>query len=129
MAATLMLAVQFARMSITIPGMPQIPESSTRPATCGCLAQACKSLRWWHLECLSQAPEESDTTELAEPNLNGRCAECIADRRYAMNRILELARMETGQYRLLLEYLGYSSYELDRPSVLDSDVMDHASDS
>ena len=37
---------------------------------------------------------------------NGRCAECIADRRYAMNRILELARTETGQYRLLLEYLG-----------------------
>ncbi len=31
--------------------------------------------------------------------------------------------METGQYRLLLGYLGYSSYELDKPSVLD--VMDH----
>ena len=39
-----------------------------------------------------------------------------------MNRILELARMETGQYRLLLEYIGYSFYELDKPSALD--VMD-----
>ena len=54
---------------------------------------------------------------------NGRCAECIADRRYAMNRILELARTETGQYRLLLEYLGYSFHELEKHSVLD--VMDH----
>ena len=44
-----------------------------------------------------------------------------------MSRILELARMdsgsETGQYRLLLEYLGDSFYELDKHSVLD--VMDH----
>ena len=31
-----------------------------------------------------------------------------------MNRILELARMETGQYRLLLEYIGYSFYELKK---------------
>jgi hypothetical protein len=60
---------------------------------------------------------ERETTELADPN--GRCAECIADRRYAMNRILELARLETGQYRLLLEYIGYSFYELDKPSALD----------
>jgi hypothetical protein len=74
---------------------------------------ACK--QWWHLECLPG--EEKETTELADPN--GRCAECIADRRYAMNRILELARMETGQYRLLLEYIGYSFYELDKPSALD----------
>ena len=29
-----------------------------------------------------------------------------------MSRILELARMETGQYCLLLEYIGYSFYEL-----------------
>jgi hypothetical protein len=36
-----------------------------------------------------------------------------------MNRILELARLETGQYRLLLEYIGYSFYELDKPSALD----------
>jgi hypothetical protein len=57
----------------------------------GCLA--CK--RWWTWNATFLSPEESDTTELAEPN--GRCAECIADRRYAMNRILELARMETGQ--------------------------------
>ena len=49
----------------------------------GCLA--CKT--WWHLECLSA--EERETTELAEPN--GRCADCIANRRYAMSRILELA--------------------------------------
>jgi hypothetical protein len=34
-----------------------------------------------------------------------------------MNRILELARMETGQYRPLLEYIGYSVYELDKPEV------------
>jgi hypothetical protein len=31
---------------------------------------------------------------------------------------LELARLETGQYRLLLEYIGYDFYELDKPSVL-----------
>ena len=74
---------------------------------------ACK--QWWLPECLPA--EERDTTKLADPN--GRCAECIADRRYAMNRILELARMETGQYRLLLEYIGYSFYELDKPSALD----------
>ena len=78
---------------------------------------ACK--RWWHLECLSA--EERDTTELDDPN--GRCAECIADRRYAVNRVLELSRTETGQYRLLLEYIGYSFYELDKYSVLE--VMDH----
>ena len=44
---------------------------------------ACK--RWWHLECLSA--EERDTTELDDPN--GRCAECAADRRHAVNRVLE----------------------------------------
>ena len=77
---------------------------------------ACK--RWWHLECLP--PDERSTSELADPN--GRCAECIAGRRYAMNRILELSRTETGQYRLLLEYIGYNFYELDKCSVLD--VMD-----
>ncbi len=71
---------------------------------------ACK--QWWHLECLPE--EERETTEPADPI--GRCAECIADNRYALNRILELARLETGQYRLLLEYIGYSSYELDKPS-------------
>jgi PP-loop superfamily ATP-utilizing enzyme len=27
--------------------------------------------------------------------------------------------LETGQYRLLLEYIGYDSYELDKPSALD----------
>jgi hypothetical protein len=50
----------------------------------------------------------------------GRCAECIADNRYALNRILELARLETGQpeYRLLLEYIGYNFYELDKPAAL-----------
>jgi hypothetical protein len=74
---------------------------------------ACR--QWWRLECLPA--EVRDTTELSDPN--GRCAECIADRRDAMSRILELARMETGQYRLLLEYIGYSAYELDRPSALD----------
>ena len=54
--------------------------------------------------------------ELADPI--GRCARCIADNRYALNRILELARLETGQYRLLLEYIGYNCYELDKPSAL-----------
>jgi hypothetical protein len=75
---------------------------------------ACK--QWWHLECLPE--EERETTELADPI--GRCAECITDSRYALNpgRILELARLETGQYRLLLEYIGYNFYELDKPSVL-----------
>jgi hypothetical protein len=73
---------------------------------------ACK--QWWHLECLPA--EERETTELADPI--GRCAECIADNRYALNRILELARLETGQYRLLLEYIGYNFYELDKPSAL-----------
>jgi hypothetical protein len=53
----------------------------------------------------------------------GRCGECIADNRYALNRILELARLETGQYRRLLEYIGYDSYELDKPTALD--VMEH----
>jgi hypothetical protein len=73
---------------------------------------ACK--QWWHLECL---PEEvRETTELADPI--GRCAGCIADNRYALNRILELARLEAAQYRLLLEYIGYNSYELDKPSAL-----------
>jgi hypothetical protein len=74
---------------------------------------ACK--QWWHLECLPE--EERETTELAGPI--GRCAECIADNRYALNRILEAARLETGQYRLLLEYIGYNFYELDKPSALD----------
>ena len=85
--------------------------------TGSCLA--CK--RWWHLECLSA--DERDTTELADPIW--RCAECIADRRFAMSRILELARTETGQCRLLLEYIrvGYSFYEIDKHSALD--VMDH----
>jgi hypothetical protein len=32
---------------------------------------------------------------------------------------LELVRLETGQCRLLLEYIGYSFYELDKPSALD----------
>ncbi len=77
---------------------------------------ACK--QWWHLECLPE--EEKETTELADPI--GRCAECIADRdnRYALNRILELARLEIGQYRLLVvvEYIGYNFYELDKPSAL-----------
>ena len=73
---------------------------------------ACK--QWWHLECLPE--EEKETTELADPI--GRCAGCIADNRYALNRILELARLETGQYRLLLEYIGYNFYELDKPSAL-----------
>jgi hypothetical protein len=31
---------------------------------------------------------------------------------------LELARLETGQYRLLLEYIGYDFYELDKASAL-----------
>ncbi len=59
------------------------------------------------------------TTELADPI--GRCAECIADNRYALNRtgILELARLETGHYRLLLKYIGRNCYELDKPSALD----------
>jgi hypothetical protein len=76
---------------------------------------ACK--QWWHLGCLPE--EEKETTELADPN--GRCAKCIAGRRYhgALNRILELARLETGQYRLLLEYIGYNFYELDKQSALD----------
>jgi hypothetical protein len=78
---------------------------------------ACK--QWWHLECLPL--EERENTELADPI--GRCGECIADKRYALNRILELARLETGQYRLLLEYIGYDSWELDKPSALD--VMEH----
>jgi hypothetical protein len=73
---------------------------------------ACK--QWWHLECLPEA--EKETTELADPN--GRCAKCIAGKRYALNRILELARLETGQYRFLLEYIGYAFYELDKPSAL-----------
>jgi hypothetical protein len=73
---------------------------------------ACK--QWWHLGCLPE--EEKDTTELADPI--GRCAKCIADNQYALNRILELARLETGQYRLLLEYIGYDFYELDKPSAL-----------
>jgi hypothetical protein len=73
---------------------------------------ACK--QWWHLEC--QPEDERETTELADPM--GRCAECIADSRYALNRILDLARLETGQYRLLLEYIGYDFYELDKPSTL-----------
>jgi hypothetical protein len=60
--------------------------------------------------------EEKETTELADPN--GRCAKCIAGKRYALNRILELARLETGQYHLLLEYIGYDFYELDKPSAL-----------
>ena len=64
---------------------------------------------------------ERENTELADPI--GRCGECIADKRYALNRILELARLETGQYRLLLEYIGYDSWELDKPSALD--VMEH----
>ncbi len=77
---------------------------------------ACKHWQWWHwhLECLPE--EEKETTELADPI--GRCAECIADNRYALNRILEPARLETGQYRLLLEYIGYDFYELDKPSAL-----------
>ena len=78
---------------------------------------ACK--RWWHLECIPL--EERDTSELADPN--GRCAECIASRRYAVNRILELVRTEAGQCRLLLEYVGYDRCELDKCSALD--VMDH----
>jgi hypothetical protein len=43
-----------------------------------------------------------------------------------MSRILELelARLETGQYRLLLEYIGYSFYELDKPSESALDVME-----
>ena len=55
-------------------------------------------------------------------NLNGRCVECVADRRYAMNRVLELVRTEPGQYRLLLEYLGITSTSL-KHSV--RSVMDH----
>ncbi len=74
---------------------------------------ACK--QWWHLECLPE--EEKETTELADPN--GRCAKCITGKRYALNRVLELAHLETGHYRLLLEYIGYSFYELDKPSALD----------
>ena len=77
---------------------------------------ACK--RWWHLECLSA--EDRDTTELADTN--GRCAECIAGKCYALNRILEAVRTETGQHRILLEYLGYDLYELGKQSALD--VMD-----
>ena len=50
---------------------------------------ACK--QWWHLECLPEA--EKETTELADPN--GRCAKCIAGTRYALNRILELARLQS----------------------------------
>jgi hypothetical protein len=38
-------------------------------------------------------------------------------------RVLELARTESGQYRLLLEYLGNDLCELDKQSVLV--VMDH----
>jgi len=81
----------------------------------GCLA--CK--KWWHLECLSA--DDQDTTELAEPN--GRCPECITGKCYALNRILEAVRTETGQLRVLLEYLGYPLYELGQQSALD--VMDH----
>ena len=73
---------------------------------------ACK--QWWHLECLPE--EEKETTELADPI--GRCATCIADNCYALNRILELARLESGQYHLLLEYIGYNFYELEKPSAL-----------
>ena len=57
---------------------------------------------------------------LADPN--GRCAECIAGQCYALNRILEAVRTETGQHRVLLEYLGYNLYELGKQSVLD--IMD-----
>ena len=98
-----------------MPGLPQILEPP--PATI--VSPAKRGGTWNFNECLSA--EERETTELAEPN--GRCAECIADRGQAMNRILELARMETGQCGLLLEYLGYSSYELDKPFC--SIVMDH----
>ncbi len=48
----------------------------------------------------------------------------LISRRYATNRILEFARLETGQYRLLLEYIGHSFYELDKPSALE--VMERA---
>ncbi len=40
-----------------------------------------------------------------------------------MNLILEPVRTESDQYLLLLGYLGYGFYELDKPAVLD--IMDH----
>jgi hypothetical protein len=67
---------------------------------------------------LSASLRKRKRPELADPN--GRCAKCIAGKRYALNRILELARLETGHYRLLLAYIGYNFYELDKPSALDA---------
>ena len=47
------------------------------------------------------------------------------DNRYAVSRILELVRAESGQCRSLLDYLGYKFYELSKYSALDATSMDH----
>ena len=81
-------------------GMPQMLDSSVT-------AVSLASARWWHLGCLSASADERDTTELADPN--GRCAECIADRRYAMSRILELVRTESGEVTVLTAWASSST--------------------
>ena len=90
-------AVRSVRMSTTMPGMLQTLGSFVTTAS------LVNNGGIW-----SAFPRKRK--RLQNWRTNGRCTECIADRRYAMNRILEL---------FLLEYIGYSFYELDKPSALD----------
>jgi hypothetical protein len=54
-------------------------------------------------------------------NPSWRCSKCIANNRPAINGILEVVLLESGQYRLLIDYLGYKFHELDKYSVFDPD--------
>ena len=84
--------------------------------------------QWFHADCLTEEaraslPDHAMTEEELEANPGWRCPECVNGKRFAINRILEIVRTETGRYRLVLDYIGYPHYECELPKILTDKTM------
>ena len=84
--------------------------------------------QWFHDECLPEEtrdslPERAMTEEDLDANPGWRCPDCVAGKRFAINRILEIVRTEAGRYRLVLDYIGYPYYECELPTLLTDTKM------
>ena len=84
--------------------------------------------QWFHDECLPEEtraslPESAMTEEDLDANPGWRCPGCVAGKRFAINRILEIVRTEAGRYRLVLDYIGYPYYECELPTLLTDKKM------
>ena len=66
---------------------------------------------WWHEACMT--PEDRSTPDMPIENVEDgvappwRCQACVKNDKYAVQRVVDVMRVENAQVVLLVEYMGY----------------------